>query len=87
MVARATVKLDADGTADYRFKLPKRTKAGRYTLKATYGTVTVSRALKLTGKAAARRSSLPGMAVGVGPRALPDGRFHGARPERTFKVR
>ena len=36
VVARASVKLAADGTADYRLKLPKGTKAGRYTLKATY---------------------------------------------------
>ena len=38
VIARASVKLDADGTADYRLKLPKGIKAGRYTLKATYRT-------------------------------------------------
>ena len=94
-IARASVRLDADGTADYRLKLPKGTKPGRYTLKATYTPsggrpITVSRSLTLTGKPSARRasaSSIPGVAVGVGPRALPDGRFHGARPERTFEVR
>ena len=86
MVARASVKLAADGTADYRLKLPKGTKAGRYTLKATYGTITVSRSLTLTGKTSARKSSPGDAAVGAGPRALPDGRFHGALPARTFKV-
>ena len=50
----------------------------------------VRASLTLTGKASARRasaSSIPGVEVGAGPRALPDGRFHGARPARTFKVR
>ena len=90
VIARASVRLEADGTADYRLKLPKGTKAGRYTLKATYRTVTASRSLTLTGKASARRasaSSVPGVAIGAGPRALPDGRFIGARPGRTFMVR
>ena len=53
VVARASVKLAADGTADYRLKLPKGTKAGRYTLKATYRTISASRSLTLTGKASA----------------------------------
>jgi hypothetical protein len=89
VLARAGVRLDADGTADYRLKLPKGTKAGRYTLKATYQSATATRNLTLTGKPAARASavSTPASEVGVGPRALPDGHFHGARPERTFKVR
>ena len=90
VIARASVRLEADGTADYRLKLPKGTKAGRYTLKAAYRTVTTSRSLTLTGKASARRasaSSVPGVAIGAGPRALPDGRFIGARPGRTFTVR
>jgi plastocyanin len=94
-IARASVRLDADGTADYRLKLPKGTKPGRYTLKATYTpsggrSITVSRSLTLTGKPSARRasaSSVPGVAVGAGPRALPDGRSPGARPQRIFKVR
>ena len=75
VIARANVKLAADGTADYRLKLPKGTKAGRYTLKATYRTISASRSLTLTGKVSARTSSRPGAAVGVGPRALPDGRL------------
>ena len=92
VIARASVKLDADGTADHRLKLPKGTKAGRYTLKATYKpagrqAIIVSRPIALTGKASATASSHGGAAVGVGPRALPDGRFHGDRPARTFKVR
>ena len=65
MIARASVRLDADGTADYRLKLPKGTKAGRYTLKATYRAITASRSLTLTGKPSARRasaSSVPGVA-------------------------
>ena len=89
MLARASVRLDADGTADHRLKLPKGIKAGRYTLKATFGAVTASRGLTLTGKASARRasaSSVPRVEVGAGPRALPDGGFHGARPDRTFRV-
>jgi PKD repeat protein len=90
VVARAGVRLDDDGTADYRLKLPKGSKAGSYTLKATYQTITTSRKLTLTGKSSARRaraSSRSVAAVGRGPRALPDGRFHGDRPARTFKVR
>ena len=90
VVARSGVRLDADGTADYRLKLPKGSKAGSYTLKATYQTITASRKLTLTGKSSARRartSSRPIATVGRGPRALPDGRFHGDRPARTFKVR
>jgi plastocyanin len=90
VLARAGVRLDEDGTADYRLKLPKGSKAGRYTLKATYGTITASRKLTLTGKSPARRartSSRPGIELTRGPRALPDGRFHGDRPARTFKVR
>ena len=95
MIARAAVKLAADGTADHRLKLPKGTKAGRYTLTATYKpaggqAITVARKLTLTGKASAQRakaSSVAGAAMGPGPRALPDGRFHGERPGRVFKVR
>ncbi len=86
VIARASVKLAADGTADYRLKLPRNTKAGRYTLKATYGAASASRRLTLTGKVSARTSSRPEAAVGAGPRALPDGAFHGARPARTFKA-
>jgi PKD repeat protein len=95
VIARAGVTLDADGTADYRLKLPRGIKAGRYTLKATYKPVagkgvTVKRTITLTGKPSARRataSSRPGVALARGPRALPDGRFHGDRPPRAFKVR
>ena len=90
VVARAGVRLDEDGTADYRLKLPKGSRAGSYTLKATYRTITASRKLTLTGGSSARRartSSRPGTAVGRGPRALPDGRFQGDRPARTFNVR
>jgi plastocyanin len=87
VIARAGVRLDADGTADYRLKLPKGSRAGRYTLKATYGAVTTSRRITLTGKTAARTSLRPGVELGRGPRALPAGRFHGDRPARTFKVR
>ena len=90
VIARAGVRLDPDGTADYRLKLPKGAKAGRYTLRAAYRGIIVSRNLTLTGKPSsrhARASALPGAAVGAGPRALPDGRFHGPRPAATFKVR
>lgn len=90
VVVRVNVKLDEDGTRDYRLKLPKGSTAGRYTLKATYRTITASRRITLSGKASARRataSSRPAIELGRGPRALPDGRFHGTRPARTFKVR
>ena len=95
VIARAGVKLDRNGRADYRLKLPKRTTAGRYTLKATYKPVgsraiTRSRKVTLTGTRPARgatASSRPGVALGRGPRALPDGRFHGERPASTFVVR
>ena len=89
VLARATVRLDPDGTADHRLKLPKGIKPGRYTLKATFGAITESRSVTLTGKASARRASASSVAsavVGPGPRALPDGSFHGARPGRTFRV-
>ncbi len=93
-ISRASVRLDADGTADHRLKLPAGTPAGRYTLKAVFmptigSTITVSRGVTLKGKPSARRASasaVPGVALGAGPRALPDGRFHGARPQRIFKV-
>ena len=90
VIVRAGVRLDEDGTADYRLKLPKGSRAGSYTLKATYATVTASRKITLTGRSSARRartSSRPGVKLGRGPRALPDGRFHGDRPALTFKVR
>jgi PKD repeat protein len=90
VIARAGVRLDEDGTADYRLKLPKGSKSGRYTLKATYGAVTASRKITLTGKSPARRARTSAgsrVELGRGPRALPDGRFHGDRPARTFKVR
>ena len=86
VIARASVKLAADGSADYRLKLPRNTKPGRYTLKATYRAASASRSLTLTGKVSARTSSRPESAVGAGPRALPDGVFHSDRPARTFKV-
>jgi hypothetical protein len=94
-LARATVRLDGDGTADYRLKLPKGIKAGRYSLKATYTPpgghrITASRSLRLTGKPSPRRASASSLSAPVlhgGPRALPDGRFHGTRPARTFAVR
>ncbi len=95
MIARAGIRLDEDGTADCRLKLPKGSRAGRYTLQATYAppghqAIVASRKLTLTGKASSRRartSSRTAVALGRGPRALPDGRFHGDRPARTFKVR
>ena len=95
VIVRTGIRLDEDGTADYRLKLPRGSRAGRYTLQATYTppghqAITASRKLTLTGKASSRRartSSRTAVALGRGPRALPDGRFHGDRPARTFKVR
>jgi plastocyanin len=94
IVARGGTSVVA-GTSAYKLKLPKRTKAGRYTIKVTYTTAsgaarTASRAITLTGKARAKRASLaarPGSAVGRGPVGMPDGTFHGRRPARTFAVR
>ncbi len=82
------------GTSSYKLKLPKNTKAGRYTIKVTFtpkgGTATTtSRAIRLTGKASASRasaSSKPGAEVGRGPAGMPDGTFHGRKPSRTFEV-
>jgi PKD repeat protein len=76
VLAKATVRLDADGTADYKLKLPKGIKAGRYTLKATFGALTATRTVTLTGKASARRASASAIGeptLGHGPVALPDG--------------
>ena len=96
MLARATVRLDPDGTADHRLKLKKNTAPGRYVLKATWtpprsAAITKLRNLRLVKSPPVRRrasaSSSAGAVVGAGPRALPDGAFHGTRPARTFKVR
>jgi hypothetical protein len=84
------------GVTGYKLKLPKRTKAGKYTVKATYtpagGAAKTTRiAITLTGKSGAARASAsvarPGAAVGRGPVAMPDGEFHGRRPARTFAAR
>ena len=83
------------GTKSYRLKLPRRAKAGVYTLKATYVPVgarasTLSRRITLTGKAratGARTAAHAAPRLEGGPVALPDGRFHGPRPARTFAVR
>ena len=97
MLAKATVRLDPDGTADHRLKLKKGTAPGRYVLKATWKpphsetTITRLRNIRLVKSPTVRRrasaSSRPGVTVATGPRALPDGAFHGTRPARTFKVR
>jgi plastocyanin len=98
VVARAGVTLRAARTATHRLKLPKRIKAGRYKLRATYRpaagrAISRSRTITLMGKPSARRATAARagtrgpVAVGRGPRALPDGRFHGPRPARTFEVR
>jgi plastocyanin len=85
-----------EGASAYKLKLPKATKAGRYTIKATYtptgGTAKkTSRAITLTGKARASRASASAVAprstVDGGPVGMPDGTFQGRRPARTFKVR
>ena len=94
VVSRGGTAVSA-GTSSYALKLPKGTKAGRYAIKATYTPAggaarTAGRAITLTGKPAPRRAraaSRPGVTVGRGPVALPDGAFHGTRPARTFPVR
>jgi PKD repeat protein len=98
VLAKATVRLDPDGTADHRLKLKRGTAPGRYVLKAAWKparseTITRLRNVRLVKsppvrrRASARASSRPGVAVGTGPRALPDGAFHGTLPARAFKVR
>ena len=85
-------KAVAAGTSSYALRLPKRLKAGKYALKATYtpdegDATTATRRLKLTRKARAARaraSLRPASKLSGAPRALPDGRFHGRRPARTF---
>ncbi len=85
----------APGTSAYGLRLPRGTKAGRYTIKATYtpaggAAKTARRTIRLTGRAGAKRASLasrPGSTVGRGPEGMPDGTFHGRRPARTFSVR
>jgi PKD repeat protein len=85
----------ADETKSYRLKLPRRAKAGGYTLKATYTptggrATTVSRKVTLTGKARAHGARTAGFGAARlqgGPVALPDGRFHGRTPARAFAVR
>jgi hypothetical protein len=85
----------AAGSKAYKLKLPKGTKAGRYTIKATYtpaggAAKTTTRAITLTGKAGAARASASAVAprseVERGPVAMPDGTFHGRAPARTFDV-
>jgi hypothetical protein len=69
--------------------------AGRAQLKATYRlagglTISASRTITITGRRSARgaaASAVPAVVLGRGPRALPDGRLHGDRPARTFRVR
>ena len=62
---------------------------GRYTLKATYAVdhrvAEPDAQRQAVRPARERRARSAGVAVGAGPRALPDGRFHGPRPERTFR--
>ena len=86
VLVRATLRLDPDGTADHRLKLRKGTAPGRYVLKATWKparseTITKLRNIRLIQSPPVRRasaSSRPGVVVATGPRALPDGAFHGA---------
>ena len=90
VLARASVQLDADGTADYRLKLPKGIKAGRYTLKATFGVgdrVAHAHAHRQGDGQARAPARCPRSKSAPARAPCPDGRFHGARPQRTFKVR
>ncbi|HET8951781.1 MAG TPA: PKD domain-containing protein, partial [Solirubrobacteraceae bacterium] len=95
MISRGgTVVLE--GASAYKLKLPKGTRSGRYTIKATYtptggSAKRTSRAITLTGKARASKASASAVAprstVDGGPVAMPDGTFQGRKPARTFKVR
>ena len=94
VVARASKSI-TEGTRAYKLTLPRRAKAGRYSLKVTFkptgGEVINERlTVKLTGRraAGAARASAAGAAKtrvsGAGaPAGLPDGKFHGTR-KRTF---
>ena len=85
----------AAGIKAYKLKLPKGTKAGKYTIKATYtptggAAKTTTRTITLTGKAGGARASAsavsPRSEVERGPVTMPDGTFHGRKPARTFDV-
>ena len=96
IVARGSKSI-AEGTATYKLKLPRKAKAGRYTLKVTFKptggeAITEKLTVKLTGKRKAGASTASvaraaGPRVGAGaPAGLPDGRFHGTR-KRSFTPR
>ena len=96
VIVRAGVQLDEDGTADYRLKLPKGSRAGRYTLQGDLHAARPPGDHRVAEAHADRQGVVPARARELrappwrsarGPRALPDGRFHGDRPARTFKVR
>ena len=93
VIARGS-KAVAEGTSAYKLKLPRKAKAGRYSLKVTFrptGGRATTQTLKvqLTGKAKAARAAAAGARgprLAGGPVALPDGRFHGRRTP-TFAPR
>lgn len=98
VVARSGGAVLAARTKTWLLKLPAWLPAGRYKLAVTYRlasglVISRSRTITLTSKRPARRSpaaraSARGpVTVGPGPRALPDGTFHGPRPPSTFRVR
>ena len=94
VIARGS-KAVAEGTSSYKLKLPRKAKAGRYTLKVSFKAageaITKSLKVQLTGrKAGAAKASAAGHAARVSPAgapvALPDGKFHGERT-RSFAPR
>ena len=88
----------AAGTSTYRFRLPRKAKAGRYVLKVTFtpagGTASTSslkvslagKAKAKAGKASASGPKTPRVSAAGAPVALPDGKFHGVR-KRSFVPR
>jgi len=101
VVARGGAAIRGAGTVSYRLKLPRKAKAGAYTLKVTYtpaGGRASTSALKvaLVGKAgrakasaataSAARPDAPKVSGAGAPVALPDGKFHGER-RRSFVPR
>ena len=96
MLARGSKSI-GEGTTAYRLKLPRKAKAGRYTLKVTFKpaggkATTTTRKVTLGGKAKAAKASASAAGHGArvsgagAPVGLPNGVFHGRRT-RTFAPR
>jgi plastocyanin len=93
VLAKGT-KTVGEGTTAYKLKLPRKAKAGRYTLKVTFkpagGTATTTTRKVTLGKAKAGKASAASHGARVSgagaPVGLPNGVFHGKRT-RSFTPR